>query len=292
MFGRSFGSVLDACAANYRNQEALVRGEERLSYGEVMEGIRRTGRALLGLGLRPGDRLAFVMSDSLDLVNIMYGALWAGLTIVPLNPRLSLEDHVYMVGDAEVRALAFNGPKSDRAHAILEHVDVEFAIATEAEDVPPRGVLLGQLASSCDGGSGAPEVNTEAECWIQYTGGTTGFPRGALHSHRTFLSAMLSCAFELAVEHGERHVHCAPLTHSGMAYFLPVWLRGGANILMPGFDPELLLQTIERERATSTLMVPTMIYVLLDTPGISDRDLSSLRTISYGAAPIDRKSVV
>jgi fatty-acyl-CoA synthase len=289
MFGRSFGSVLDACAANYRNQEALVSGAQRLTYAEVMDGIRRTGRALLGLGLRPGDRVAFVMSDSLDLVNVMYGALWAGLTIVPLNARLELEDHVYMVKDAGARALAFNGAKAERAHAILERADVEFAIATDAGDVPPRGHLLGQLSSSCDGGPGAPEVDTEAECWIQYTGGTTGFPKGALHSHRTFLTAMLSCAFELGVEHGERHVHCAPLTHSGMAYFLPVWLRGGANILLPGFDPALLLETIEKERATSTLMIPTMIYVLLDSPGISDRDLSSLRTLSYGAAPMGRE---
>jgi fatty-acyl-CoA synthase len=74
-----------------------------------------------------------------------------------------------------------------------------------------------------------------------------------------------------------------------MAYFLPVWLRGGTNILLEGFDPEVLLDTIERERATSTLMVPTMLYVLLDTPGIADRDLSSLRTLAYGAAPMGRE---
>jgi fatty-acyl-CoA synthase len=74
-----------------------------------------------------------------------------------------------------------------------------------------------------------------------------------------------------------------------MAYFLPVWMRGGTNIVLGGFDPGLLLDTIERERATSTLMVPTMIYVLLDTPGIRDRDLSSLRTLSYGAAPMGRE---
>jgi fatty-acyl-CoA synthase len=108
MYGRSFGSVLDACAANYGRQEALVRGDLRLTYTEVMDGIRRTGRALRGLGLEPGDRVAFVMSDSLDLVNMMYGALWAGLTIVPLNARLQLDDHVYMVKDSGARALAFN----------------------------------------------------------------------------------------------------------------------------------------------------------------------------------------
>jgi fatty-acyl-CoA synthase len=289
MYGRSYGSVLDACAASYGNQEALVHGDLRLSYAEVMHGIRRTGRALRALGLQPGDRVAFVMSDSLNLVNMMYGALWAGLTIVPLNARLQLDDHVYMVKDAGARALAFDGPKAERGHAILEQAGVEFAIATDAADVPSGGLLLGDLVADQDGGPGAPEVDTEGECWIQYTGGTTGFPKGALHSHRTFLTAMLGCAFELDVQAGERHVHCAPLTHSGLAYFLPVWMRGGSNILLGGFHPEHLLDTIERERATSTLMVPTMLYVLLDLPGIGDRDLSSLRTLAYGAAPMSRE---
>ena len=289
MYGRSFGSVLDACAANYGRQEAFVRGDLRLSYTEVMDGIRRTGRALRGLGLEPGDRVAFVMSDSLDLVNIMYGALWAGLTIVPLNARLQLDDHVYMAKDAGARALAFNAYTAERGHGILERADIEFAIATESADVPSRGTLLSDVMAGQDGGPGAPEVDPEFECWIQYTGGTTGFPKGALHSHRTFLTAMLSCAFELDVQPGERHVHCAPLTHSGMAYFLPVWMRGGTNILLHGFDPALLLDTIVREQATSTLMVPTMLYVLLDEASIGDRDLSSLRTLSYGAAPMSRE---
>jgi fatty-acyl-CoA synthase len=289
MYGRSYGSVLDACAASYGNQEALVHGDLRLSYAEVMHGIRRTGRALRALGLQPGDRVAFVMSDSLNLVNMMYGALWAGLTIVPLNARLQLDDHVYMVKDAGARVLAFNAYTAERGHGILEQADVEFAIATDAADVPSGGLLLGDLVADQDGGPGAPEVDTEGECWIQYTGGTTGFPKGALHSHRTFLTAMLGCAFELDVQAGERHVHCAPLTHSGLAYFLPVWMRGGSNILLGGFHPEHLLDTIERERATSTLMVPTMLYVLLDLPGIGDRDLSSLRTLAYGAAPMSRE---
>jgi fatty-acyl-CoA synthase len=190
---------------------------------------------------------------------------------VPLNARLQLDDHVYMVKDAGARALAFNAYTAERGHGILEQADVEFAIATDAADVPSGGLLLGDLVADQDGGPGAPEVDAESECWIQYTGGTTGFPKGALHSHRTFLSAMLSCAFELDVQPGERHVHCAPLTHSGMAYFLPVWMRGGTNILLPGFDPARLLDTIEREHATSTLMVPTMLYVLLD--GADDRQV-------------------
>ena len=289
MSTRAFGSVIDGIAASYPHEEAVVQGEVRLSYEEVIGGIRATGRALRSRGLAPGDRVAFVMSDSIDLINMMYGALWAGLTIVPLNAKLALDDHVYMVEDCGARALAFNGAAATRGAEILERVDVEIGIATEAADVPEGGLLLGEIAAREDRGPGAPEVDPEGECWIQYTGGTTGFPKGAIHSHRTFLAAMSSCALELGVEPGERCAHCAPLTHSGLAYFVPVWMRGGCNIVLGGFDPIALLDTIERERVTSTLMVPTMIYVLLDVPGIGDRDLSSLRTIGYGAAPMGKE---
>ncbi len=286
MIERSFGSVLDACAHNYPKETALVQGDLRMTYDEVFAGIRATGRALLGLGLGQDDRVAFVMADSPDLLEVMYGALWAGLTIVPLNARLALGDHVYMVGDSRVRALVFDAANAERGHEIVDQCDVEFAIATDDAAVPAGGHLLSRLKSGEGGGGGAPVVDVDRECWIQYTGGTTGFPKGALHSHRSMLSALYSCAFELDARPGEVSVHVAPLTHSGLVYVLPVWARGGTNVVLGGFDPAKLLDTIERERVTSTLMVPTMLYVLLDVPGIGDRDLSSLRTITYGAAPI------
>ncbi|HME02271.1 MAG TPA: AMP-binding protein, partial [Solirubrobacteraceae bacterium] len=98
--------------------------------------------------------------------------------------------------------------------------------------------------------------------------------------------SLYSATLELDVRPGEVSAHIAPLTHSGMVYVLPVWARGGTNVVLGGFDPAQLLHTIEHEHVTSTLMVPTMLYYLLDLPGIADRDLSSLRTLTYGAAPM------
>jgi fatty-acyl-CoA synthase len=289
MIGRPIGSVVDACAANFRNETAIVHGDRRMSYAEAIGDIRATGRALRSLGLEPGDRVAFAMSDSPELMNMMWGALWAGLTIVPLNARLALDDHVYMVEDSGARALAFNGATTERGHEILDRTSVDLALSTDPAAVPEGGHLLPRLVANEDSGPGCPDADPAAECWIQYTGGTTGLPKGTLHSHDTMLAAMYSCAFELAVEPGEVCAHVAPLTHSGLAYFLPVWMRGGTNVILGGFDPVALLDTIERERVTSTLMVPTMLYVLLDLPGITDKDLSSLRTICYGAAPMGRE---
>lgn len=136
MIGMSFGRVLDACAHNYPTETALVQGDRRLTYAELFGRIRQTGRALRALGLEPGDRVAIVMVDSPALLEVMYGALWAGLTIVPLNARLALEDHLYMVGDAAARALVFDAAMAERGHEILAGADIEHAIATEANAVP------------------------------------------------------------------------------------------------------------------------------------------------------------
>jgi fatty-acyl-CoA synthase len=286
MVGRTFGSALDACAYAYPGETALVQAATRLTYTEMFGEIRRTGRAFLSLGLRPGDRLAFVMGDSPDLLAVMYGALWAGLTIVPLNARLSAHDHAYMVNDAGAKALVFDGHNARRGHDILEQCDVRVAIATVEDAVPSSGHLLSRLRDTQDGGPGAPIIDVGHECWIQYTGGTTGFPKGAIHTHRSVLTSLYSSTVEYEVRPGEITAHVAPLTHSGLLYVMPIWLRGGAQVVLGGFDPEQLVDAIERERIESVLMVPTMLYHVLDLPGLADRDLSSLRTITYGAAPM------
>jgi len=286
MIDRSYGSAIDAYGDRYPTELALVAGAERLTYRELFGRIRATGRALLAAGLTPGDRVAILLADSPALLEVLHGVLWAGLTAVPLNARLALEDHRYMVRDAAARCLVFDAADAQRGHAILEDVDIALAIATDDDAVPAGGQLLSRLVAGQDGGAGAPLVSPDAQCWIQYTGGTTGLPKGAVHSHRTSLCSFYSCVSELDVRPGEITAHVAPLTHSGAAYLMPVWARGGTHVLLGGFDPERLLDAIEREQATSTLMVPTMLYALLDEPGIGDRDLSSLRTITYGAAPI------
>ena len=279
MHGRTFGSVLDACAESFGNETALVHDGRRRSYADAIGDLRALGRGLRSAGLSPGDRVAILMKDTPDLVTALYGALWAGITIVPLNTRLALEDHVYMVQDTGARALLFDEAMAGCAMDISSRVDLElFACATD-----------GALGSGHAAGPGSPEdVDPESPVWIQYTGGTTGLPKGAVHSHRTMLTSLLSCALEFDIRPGETCAFVAPLTHSGAGMFLPVWMRGGTNILLGGFDPEALLATIEAERVTSTLMVPTMLAVLLDHPAFSDYDLSSLRTIVYGAAPIGR----
>jgi fatty-acyl-CoA synthase len=188
-----------------------------------------------------------------------------------------------MLGDAGVKALLYHAPTALHVQQISAKVDIRHVLT-----LGPRagGAPELDLSGYSRQATSPTDVYPEGPAWIQYTGGTTGMPKSVVHSHRTALTTLVACALEFGLEPDERHAHVAPLTHGGFATFLPVWMRGGCNVLQRGFDVGRLLDAIERGQITSMLLVPTMITLLLDSPRLTTADVSSLRTLIYGAAPI------
>jgi fatty-acyl-CoA synthase len=121
---------------------------------------------------------------------------------------------------------------------------------------------------------------------IYFTGGTTGRPKGVMLSHRAWFHTYWMEMLDFGIAPFETFVFATPMTHAGGCLILPVLLRQGRCVLLDHFEPSLLLATIEQERASAVLLVPTMIYALLDDPKRSWYDLSSLRNILYGASAI------
>jgi fatty-acyl-CoA synthase len=292
MRGRSFGSVLEASARRFATQTALSDGDRDWTYAEAIGEVRAHGRALRAAGLAPGDRVGFLVGDTPELAFALYGALWADLTVVPLNVRLSPSDHTYMLGDADARALVVDAAHLAHGAELVESLDLEIVLGTTAAAAAglPGADDLDALASGQgrEPAGAEPPVDPTGVVWIQYTGGTTGRPKGALHTHETMLSAFLGCALEFDIGADEVCALVTPLTHSGTSMFFPVWMRGGTNILLGGFDPERLARTMEERGVTSTLMVPTMISALLGSGALTEGALAKLRTIVYGASPIAR----
>ena len=130
----------------------------------------------------------------------------------------------------------------------------------------------------------APIVDAEDLAGISYSGGTTGKPKGIMSTYRggTAMTAIQLGEWQWPDE--VRFLICTPLSHAGAAFFTPTLLKGGSLTVLPGFDPETFMQTIETHRITATMLVPTMIYVLLDHPKFDQYDLSSLQTVFYGAS--------
>ncbi|SBW22801.1 Long-chain-fatty-acid-CoA ligase [Candidatus Protofrankia californiensis] len=292
MLGRSVGSILDQIAQNHGPREAVVAGDRRYTYQEYFERLRKTGRGLRSLGLEAGDRVAIICSDRLEVIDVYYGAMWANLVTVPLNPRLPEDDHAYILQSSGATALLYDGSVAERIAALAQRVDGLQLIAAEPDAMLDGAVLLSDLTAVVSGDFGAPQADLESPVLLAHTGGTTGRPKGVTHTHSTLLAALYSYAFECGFEQDERCFHVTPLAHAAGFMFLPVWLKGGANYLTGGFDPPSLLAAIERERLTASFLIPTMIYMLLNTSGISNHDLSSLRTVTYGGAPISMERLI
>jgi fatty-acyl-CoA synthase len=292
MLVHSMGAMVERCARAYRDRTAVVHGDRRITYGEQLARIRRTGRALLDLGLTKGDRVAVLMADRPELLDVYYGAIWAGLAIVPLNAKASAADHAFIMGDSGARVVVHDASKADRVEKARAEAELDHLLCVDREAVLEGGRFLPDLLDAQSEGPGRPDVSPTDRYGIFYTGGTTGRPKGVEHNHRGFIAALVSEMLELGLGERDRFAHVAPLTHAGGMFVLPVWLRGGTNVILGGFDAEKFKATVEAERITASMMVPTMLYVLLDSLGDGKKGLESLSTVIYGASPIGRERLL
>ncbi|MEC9434450.1 MAG: AMP-binding protein [Pseudomonadota bacterium] len=257
----------------------------RFTRAACLDLIGRAQAAMTRLGMRKGDSLAVLHANRGDAWIAGMAAAGLGLRQTPLHPMGSLADHLFVLEDAEVDHLlidaeAFGARGAElvagcarlRAVLTLGPADYGRAFLEEAEDVGAHAP-----ADVC-----APEDIA----WLAYTGGTTGRPKGAFRDHRSW--SALTLAVHSAFEWPDRpaYLAVAPNSHVGGTKVLPALMRGGRVHCQHGFDPARVLDAIARERINTALMVPTMIYGLLDHPDLPRTDLSSLELLLYGASPM------
>ena len=131
-----------------------------------------------------------------------------------------------------------------------------------------------------------PDVGPEDTPALAYTGGTTGKPKGVMSTYRSSLTMAQIMVTEWQWPEEVRHLVCTPLSHAGSSIFVPLLLKGGSMVVLPAFEAGAVLEAIERHRITTVMLVPSMIYALLDHPRFAETDLSSLETVFYGASPV------
>ena len=284
------GALYERAVLHGGERIALVDGERRISYRALGTQAARLAAGFGALGLRRGDRIAFLMANCAEYVACEYAVARLGATRVPLAVLLGEDDHAYMMNFARCRTLVYHAKFAERVRAMLPRLEtVERFVcvgAAAALVLPPGHLRLEALLASDAPEVPALDIDPEEIAGIYFTGGTTGRPKGVMLSHRSWFHTYAQELIDFAVAPREVFVFATPLTHAGGCLLLPVLLRQGRCVILDHFEPELLLATIERERATATLLVPTMIYLLLDHPRRDAFDRSSLRNVLYGAAAI------
>lgn len=275
-------------AARYARREAVVDGDRRLSFADVYERGKRGANALLAGGLAPGDRVAKLMRNRAELIELGFAAAMAGGCSLNLHGRNTLEDHVHMLNDSGAAFLFLDENHKEHAEALgrecpgLRRI---FAVGWEGGGAcPPYEEWLRKGAASAPG----VVVEPDSLFHLHYTSGTTGRAKAVVNTHRTHRAWLAKFFRNLDYRLGaeDSMLHAGPMTHASFNFIETTFLRGARNIVMPRFEPDLFFDLTKRERATTTHVVPTVVRRLLESEKFAEADLSSLHTITYGTAPI------
>ncbi|MFC4529676.1 acyl-CoA synthetase [Sphaerisporangium dianthi] len=255
---------------------ALRHDGHAWSYGELRERVDRLAHALRGMGVRHGDRVAYLGANHPAFVETLFAAGAAGAIFVPLNTRLTVPELSYIAADAGPAVLVC-GPGFEESGAALP---VERRV-TVAEDYEA-------LLAAADPTPADEPVGLDDPCLILYTSGTTGRPKGATLSHGNLAWNTFNLLVDVELAHDEVALISAPLFHiAALAQTLvPTVLKGGTSILVPSFDVDQTFDLVERERVTVMFGVPAMFAFLAQSPRWEGSDLSSVRHLLCGGAPV------
>ncbi len=252
---------------------------------QVRDATSQYQQALASLGVGRGTRVSILSPNRPECLHVTHALQMLAGVYVPLHPLSGLADHAHVIEDAGVEVLIYDVERfEERAVHIAEQVPGLRLMAFGAGDA---GEDIFRLAASFAPAPLVPaRVGEHDIVRLGYSGGTTGKPKAIPSCQRTAIVTLQMMLTEWEWPDPPHVLTCAPLTHAGGAMFMPALLRGGTMLVQPGFDPVAVMQAIQDYRINCMLLVPTMIYALLDHPRFEEFDLSSLETVFYGASAI------
>lgn len=271
-----------------RDKIAIAFGPERLTWAEFDAATTRIANGLLAQGLAPGDRIALLMENGVEMVEVIFGAMKAGVCVVPLNLSVSDGAAAAMIHDSGARALAATLNECVRFDAIAKSSLPDFG-GFKLGVGPPDGSWADYSSWRDRQSAIAPSValDPDGECNIIYSSGTTSQPKGIVHSHR----CRYDTAFDLAVA---LRYHSGAVVLSSLGLYSNIsWvamlctaLTGATLTVMPQFSAAALADHIEQHRVTHGVFVPVQLQRLLALEGVENRDFGSLETIMVCGSPL------
>ena len=260
---------------------ALIYDDQRWSYRQLKERVARFASLLVSCGVARGDRVAMLSSNNDHYWCFYYGAIWSGAIMVPLNHRLSTSELINIVGDCQPRVLIYDAASEIKARALLERYPTLRLMSCETEH-DLRCQDADDMEPLDDRSGSGDDV-----ALIVYTGGTTGLPKGVMLTHTNVVSNALNTIPYLSLSEETTQLHVGPFFHMGAGQrIFTVTQAAGTHVILPAFNVPEIMRHIEAHQINSMVLVPTMMKRLLDDPDRARFDLSSLRYVSYGAAPM------
>ena len=288
----NIGAILSKRAHLSPSLEAFVdvATDRRFTYSEVDRRCNRTANALTGLGVGKGDRVALLMMNSVEFFESFFAIGKLGAICVPINWRLVPDELAFILKDSGAKVLLYGEEFADaiaELHARgAEGTDISSWVCVGADRAD---FALDYEALQRDAADDEPEMGAwdHDDLYIMYTSGTTGLPKGVIHTHDSALWASLTIGMTAEVRYGDRYMVALPLFHVGALTPITANVhRGLTSVVVRSFDPSQAWSLIESEKIDCMLAVPAMLNFMLQVPAKDTTDYSTLRWCMSGAAPV------
>jgi acyl-CoA synthetase (AMP-forming)/AMP-acid ligase II len=285
----NIGSHLTKRSKISSNKEAFVEFEKqrRFTFLALNKRCNKTANALLSLGVKPGDRVATLCKNGIEFVESYFALAKIGAVMVPVNWRLVANEANYILTDAGATVLLFDtdfnqlvGQVKDKNSSIEHYVSIGASRPSYASDYD-------ELTENSDDNEPAIGGGDDDLLFIMYTSGTTGHPKGVMHSHNNMLWAEFTSLVTSDMQNEDRFLMPMPMFHVGT--LIPVSQlvhRGATGVIMRELELPEMFKAIEQEKITITMSVPALLQFMLMTPEFEKTDMSSIRWIATGAAPV------
>ena len=285
------GDLLGERARLTPSKTALVEvaSGRRFTYAELDARAAAAARLLRqDVGLARGDRAGLLAGNSVEFLDIFFGALKAGVVLVPLSTRLTARELVPIVRDSGMRALVYDAATRETVAALEPLAPLERWVTVDERAAPHHHVLADRLAAIADAAWQPVRSGPEDLACLLYTSGTTGRPKGVMIPHRMISWNGYNTVAGWQLREDDVSPIFTPLYHAGAlgAFLLPIFTIGGTIVLHRGFDADEVWRTIAEERCTVVLGVPTVWKMLMEAPGFRTTDLGHVRWFISGGAPL------
>lgn len=264
------------------SKTATISGNRSTSWSQFADRVARIAGGLRERGIAKGDRVVILALNSDRYMEALYAIAWAGAVSVPFNTRWAIAEMSAALKDCEPSALFADDAFADRAANLAAKAEIPlFGMdsAIGADDIEQLVASSAPLADAC--GSGDELAS------IIYTGGTTGRSKGVMLSHNNLLVNFLLFNAAAPFERDTRFLHTPPMFHlADLANVFGITMLGGSHVILPGFEPNAVIDAIESHGVNALVLVPTMIGMLCETLRSRPADLSAVRRMTYGASPI------
>lgn len=286
------GEILKRTSHRTPHAEAFVFNDKRITFQELDERATAIAGWLQTNGISKSDKVAFMLKNSIAFSEITFGAALSGGVSVPINFRLGASEVAYILNNSESKIVFIDEEYSDIFMRIKDQIQALEKIIVVGNNQEPSFLHYESIFSEKSRYLPCEELSDDDPCFIMYTSGTTGKPKGAVLSHRSIFMNAMNLTYEGRSRYAESNLITPPQFHiAGLVLTMKSVLTSGKTVILQEFNPVKILEEIEKEQINFIFLVPAMWNFLFQVPNITDYDLSSVHICATGAAisPVELK---